>query len=250
MTQARPGFFIAGTDTGVGKTLVATALIRALVAHGRKVGAMKPVAAGAEYSSAGQRTSAGSAPAALRNDDALALAAAANVSAPYDTVNPYCFAPAVSPHIAAHEAGIAIDPELIRRRFETLAAAADCVIVEGAGGWLAPISERHTMADVAAALGLPVVMIVGLRLGCLNHALLTARAIEADGLRLAGWVGNCIDPALERRDENLAALGTLLGQPPLAVVPYRPAEPAAAPMELPPAVSARLLGLLRCSTAP
>ena len=208
------GFFVAGTDTGVGKTHIAVALLRGLVRDGMRVAAMKPVAAGADHT-----------PAGLRNDDALRLAAAANVTVPYSAVNPYCLAPAVSPHIAAKEAGIVIDPAKIRAEFDILAQAADYVIVEGAGGWLAPISATQTMEDVAIALDLPVILVVGLRLGCLNHAQLTARAVQASGLQLAHWLANEIDPGFERRAENLATLSASLG-PALAVVPHSATPPA------------------------
>ena len=200
--------FITGTDTGVGKTHVSLALIRGLVRDGRRVAAMKPVAAGAVAQ-----------PDGLRNEDALLLAAAANVDAPYDTLNPYCLAPPVSPHIGAEEAGMGIDPGHIRREFDKLAAQADCVIVEGAGGWLAPISGTQTMEAVALALELPVLLVVGLRLGCLSHALLTAQAVRASGLKLAHWIANAIEPQFERSAENLARLSAALG-PPLAVVPH------------------------------
>ncbi len=170
---------------------------------------MKPVAAGAL-----------STPCGMRNDDAEALAAAANVAASYEEVNPYCLPAPVSPHIAALDAGVDIEVTLIARRFRELTERADCVIAEGAGGWLAPISERETLANVARALALPVVLVVGLRLGCLNHALLSARAIEADGLPLAAWIGNGIDPGFERLEENLATLERRLGSPPLAVLPH------------------------------
>ena len=209
MAKARfSGFFVAGTDTGVGKTHVAIALLRGLARDGLRVAAMKPVAAGAERMTEG-----------LRNDDALRLAAAANVAVPYQTLNPYCLPAPFSPHIAAEEAGIVIDPAKICSEFGRMSKAADCVIVEGAGGWLAPISATRTMEDVAIALGLPVILVVGLRLGCLSHAQLTARAIHASGLPLAHWLANEIDPAFERRDANIAALTAMLG-PPLAIVPH------------------------------
>ena len=193
MSAVKHSVFITGTDTGVGKTVVAAALIRALAREGLRVAAMKPVAAGASMTAAG-----------LRNADALALMPAANVTAPYETVNPYCFAAPISPHIAAHDAGIVVDIELLRRRFNELKSAADCVVVEGAGGWLTPISAGASMADVAAALALPAVLVVGLKLGCLNHTFLTARALSAHGVPLAGWVGNSIDPAFERAADNIA----------------------------------------------
>lgn len=203
------GLFIAGTDTEIGKTHAAVSVIRTLVASGLRVGAMKPVAAGAEP-----------APGGLRNADALALAAAANVPAPYERVNPYCLIPPVSPHIAAQDAGICIEMSLIERAFGELALGADCVVVEGAGGWYAPIGDRETMADVALALKLPVLLVVGLRLGCLSHALLTAHAIEASGLAFAGWIGNHIDPRYARLAQNVATLERLLGRPAIALIPH------------------------------
>lgn len=202
-------FFVTGTDTGVGKTLVSAALTGALVARGLRVAVMKPIASGSDPT-----------PAGLRNSDAVTLMAAANVPAPYHVVNPYCFLPPVSPHIAAREAGTAIDLAFLRSRFDTLAAAADCVVVEGAGGWLAPISDTATMADLAAALGLPVLLVVGLRLGCLNHALLTRESLSARGVTFAGWIANAIDPQFARPAENLATLTARLGEPPLACVPF------------------------------
>lgn len=207
--RASPGVFIAGTDTEVGKTHAGVSLIRTLVDAGRRVAPMKPVAAGAEPTADG-----------LRNADALALAAAANVSVPYDRLNPYCLTAPVSPHIAAKEEGIRIETAHIARELDLLSRTADCVVVEGAGGWLAPISDRETMADVARALTLPVVLVVGLRLGCLNHAQLTARAIESSGLKLAGWVANQVDPHFERLAENQASLERLLGRPALAFIPH------------------------------
>jgi dethiobiotin synthetase len=209
MSSGPRGVFITGTDTGVGKTLVAAALIRALAGLGLRVAGMKPVASGAT------RTAGG-----LRNDDALALAAAANVAAPYEIVNPYCFEAPVAPHIAAKEAGTAIDAHLVRRRFDELAQRCEFVVVEGAGGWLAPISATQTLADLALALEIPVILVVGLRLGCLNHALLTAESIGARHASLAGWIANRIDPGFERSAENLATLTARLQAEPLADVPF------------------------------
>jgi dethiobiotin synthetase len=193
MTRPATSVFVAGTDTGVGKTYVALRLIRGLVAQGLRVAAMKPVAAGAA------RT-----PLGLRNDDALQLAAAANVTAPYELVNPVCLELATSPHLAARAARVSIDIERLVDAYSQLAARSDVVVVEGAGGWLAPIGEATgeatgdaaTMQDVAVALRLPVILVVGLRLGALSHALLTAAAIERSGLRLAGWVANPLLDAL------------------------------------------------------
>jgi len=210
------GIFITGTDTGVGKTVVACGLVRGFRAEGHRVGVMKPVASGAI------RT-----PQGLRNEDALALIAAAGTDRPYGDVNPYCFEPAISPHIAAKDAKIEVDCNIIRHHFDVLAAQTDRVVVEGAGGWCAPISDHQTMADVAWALSVPAVMVVGVRLGCLNHAQLTRLAIEAHGVTFAGWVASQVDPAMERPAENLAALERLLGEPALAVVPYAPHSVAA-----------------------
>jgi dethiobiotin synthetase len=203
------GFFVTGTDTGVGKTLAAAALTRALVGRGLRVAVMKPIASGSDPTPEGPR-----------NSDALALMAAANVTAPYELVNPYCFLPPISPHIAASEARVVIDIALLRARFGRLAGMSDCVIVEGAGGWLAPIGDSATMADLASALALPVLLVVGLRLGCLNHALLTRESIAARNAAFGGWLANAVDPHFERRLENLAALTTRLGAPPLASIPY------------------------------
>jgi len=203
------GFFVTGTDTGVGKTEIACALASGLAASGLKVAVMKPVAAGAV-----------STPEGLRNDDALALMACANVAARYETINPFCLAEPVAPHIAAADTGIRIRTADIVGCFDALKRQADCVVVEGAGGWLVPISAQETMADVARALGLPVVLVVGLRLGCLNHALLSAQAVHASGLMLSGWVGNGIDALFARQAENLAALEHWLGLGPAAIVPH------------------------------
>lgn len=208
-------FFVTGTDTGVGKTVVACALARAFAAAGERVAVMKPIASGAE------RTAAG-----LRNADALALIKAANVPLSYPQVNPYCFEPAISPHIAAEEAKIDVDTGTIKAGFEALKAISDRVVIEGAGGWLAPINARGSMGDLARALGVPAVLVVGLRLGCLNHADLTRRAIASDGVAFAGWVANRLSEPMEREAENLATLAQRLGAPPLALVPYAPARAA------------------------
>jgi dethiobiotin synthetase len=207
------GIFITGTDTGVGKTVVACGLVRALREAGARVSVMKPVGSGS------LRTAEG-----LRNADALALMQAAGIEdhTLYARVNPYCFEPPISPHIAAEAVKLAIDIDLIMWEFESLAAGADWMVVEGAGGWLAPLSERETMADLASALALPVLIVVGLKLGCLNHAQLTRRAVRADGVPLAGWVASAIDPQMSHLEANLESLERVLGEPPLAVVPHLP----------------------------
>jgi dethiobiotin synthetase len=205
------GIFVTGTDTGVGKTVIACALVRALRRAGRRVGVMKPVASGSFWTAKG-----------LRNEDALALMEAAGLaeSTPYGEVNPYCFEPAISPHIAAKAANIEVDIDLIRRKFEGLAVRADWMVVEGAGGWLAPLNERETMADLARGLSLPALIVVGLKLGCLNHAQLTQRAVAAGGVPLAGWVASAVDPQMSHVTANLESLERVLGAPPLAVVPH------------------------------
>jgi len=206
------GLFVTGTDTGVGKTVVACGLVRALRKRGVQVGVMKPIASGATPT-----------PEGLRNADALDLMAASGTCASYAEVNPYCFEPPVSPHIAAEDAKISIDIDMIAQHYRQLAAQADWVIVEGAGGWLAPIGDRESMADIAAVLQLPALLVVGLKLGCLNHALLTRRSIAARAVPFAGWVASGVEPAMLRAAANLATLERLLGEPPLAVVPHAPA---------------------------
>lgn len=210
---------MTGTDTGVGKTLVAAGLIHALRARGLRVAGMKPVASGSVATADG-----------LRNDDALALQAAASARWPYETVNPYAFEPAIAPHIAAAEAGVAVELDVIETAYRALAAGSDAVVVEGAGGFLVPLAPGLSFADLPGALGLEVILVVGLRLGCLNHAFLSAGAIAARSLPLAGWVGSQVDPACARLDANLAALREGIAAPCLGVVPWldRPTATAAA----------------------
>jgi dethiobiotin synthetase len=203
--------FVTGTDTGVGKTRIAAALCMAYAARRKRVAAMKPVASGCTQTSAG-----------LRSEDAEALLAAMTVRAAYDEVNPYAFEPAIAPHIAATEAGCSIDFQLLDGCYERLCRHSDVIIVEGAGGWLAPLDATHTFADLAVRWKLDVILVVGLRLGCLNHALLTAEAIETRGLQLAGWVGNSVDPNFERREANTDTLRTRLAANCLGILPYSP----------------------------
>jgi len=204
-------FFITGTDTGVGKTRMAAALCATFVAAGYRVAAMKPVASGCE-----------STPHGLRNDDAVALLNAMNVRASYAEVNPYAFAPAIAPHIAAAEAGQTIDFELLDRCYARLALQSDVSIVEGAGGWLAPLGPGCSFADLAARWQLDVILVVGMRLGCLNHALLTVESMSRRGLRLAGWIANGIDPAFERPEANFRTLCDAITAPCLGAFPYAP----------------------------
>ena len=205
------GFFITGTDTGVGKTLIACALLHALAARGLRVIGMKPVAAGAHEESG-----------RLVNDDVTALNAASNVTAADDFVNPYCFAMPIAPHIAAAKAGVSIDLARLQNAYAALASCADCVIVEGVGGFRVPLGAELDTSHLAARLQLPVVLVVGMRLGCINHALLTTAAIEAAGLPLAGWVANHIEPDMGCAIENVRALQERLCVPLLARVSYAP----------------------------
>ena len=205
---ANKGFFITGTDTGVGKTMVAVALTRALVARGLRTAVMKPVAAGMVLTPQGPR-----------NDDALELLGQSNVDAPYEDVNPWLLNTPASPHLAARHDGVSISPERILAAHRRLAARSDLMLVEGAGGWLAPISSVATMADIAEKLGLPVVLVVGMRLGCLNHALLTREAIRSSGLPFAGWIANKLAVEMPLANANIESLTTRFRVPPLAVVP-------------------------------
>jgi dethiobiotin synthetase len=202
------GLFVTGTDTGVGKTRVAVALIHALRAQGLRVAAMKPV-------------SAGSVP-GEPNEDVALLLEASNVALDMRDVNPYAFAEPVAPHIAAHRARVRVELPVIAEAYSRIAAAADVVVVEGAGGWRVPLNENEDMADLAQALGLPIVLVVGMRLGCLSHALLTAESIASRRLPWAGWVGNRIDPAMAQQAANLDALHARLPGPCLGVQPFVP----------------------------
>ena len=198
------GYFVTGTDTGVGKTTISCALLRAFAAQGKKAVGMKPVVAGSENG---------------RWRDVEELVATSNVRAAREQINPYAFDPPVSPHIAAQQAGVDIDLAVIQHAYQALSSQADIVIVEGAGGFLVPLSAQQTGADLARALNLPVILVAGMRLGCLNHALLTAQAIKAAGLTLAGWVANCIDPEMQVPEENIATLEQRLESSLLGVVP-------------------------------
>lgn len=203
-----PGYFITGTDTGVGKTVVTLGLMQWLQDRGLRVVAMKPVASGCERSADG-----------LRNADALQLQQQASIQLPYEQVNPYAFEPAIAPHLAAAGTGTRIEPATITAGARALLGNADRICVEGVGGWLVPLNERDSVADLAVGLGLEVVLVVAIRLGCLNHALLTARAIESTGLTLAGWVANQLPPSPDFAEQNIAALETRLAAPLLGTVP-------------------------------
>ena len=201
--------FIAGTDTGIGKTHAACTLLHALRAAGYSACGMKPVASGCFET-----------PEGLRNDDALALQAASSTMPPYALINPIALRDPLSPHLAAAHAGVEIALAPLRAAFDQLSGTHQKVVVEGVGGWLVPLAPGLLAADIAKQWRLPVILVVGLRLGCLSHALLTARTIEADGCRLLGWIGNGIDPAMGALDENLATLRELLPAPCLGVLPH------------------------------
>jgi dethiobiotin synthetase len=203
------GYFITGTDTEVGKTRVSVALLHRLQQQGLRAAGMKPVAAGCEETAAG-----------LRNDDALALQAASSVALPYETLNPYALAPPIAPHLAARDAGVVIEIDRILAAYRTIAAQVDSVVVEGAGGWRVPLNDDQDMSDLAVALGLPVVLVVDIRLGCINHALLSTQAIASSGLPLAGWVANHAHGDYARSADNIASIEARIGTPLLGVIPH------------------------------
>jgi dethiobiotin synthetase len=216
------GVFIAGTDTDVGKTRVTLGLLRALVARGVRAAGMKPVATGCRSLTVSETSMFGGfyTDGDMINDDVAAIAALSPPDCDRTDVNPYCLDWGVSPHIAAKKAGVRIEPERVAAAYDRLAAHCDAVVVEGTGGWFAPIGELGTMADIAQRLGLPVVLTVGLRLGCLNHALLSVQAIGMSNLKLAGWIGSVLVPNMPALEENLATLDSMLGVPRLALLPH------------------------------
>jgi dethiobiotin synthetase len=216
--NATPGpgraVFIAGTDTGIGKTHVAAALVHALVASGVAAAGMKPVASGCEDG--------------RHNDDALTLQAASSPPPSYDDVNPLAFREAVAPHLAAAREGRTISLDAVAPAYARLRAQYDTVVVEGVGGWMVPLSDTLMASGIAQAWGLPVILVVGLRLGCINHALLSARAIEADGCRLLGWIGNRVDAKFALAEENIETLRSLMPAPCLGIVDHGVVRPALA----------------------
>ena len=209
--------YVTGTDTGIGKTLASCALLHALRGHGLRAAGMKPVASGCERLDA-----------EWRNADALALQAAGVPGVAYADINPFALEHPLAPELAARDAGIEVTLPPILDAHARLAARVDALVVEGVGGWAAPLSAALMQADLVRALRLPVVLVVGLRLGCLNHALLSARAIAADGAHLAGWIGSHVDPAMERVEDNLGMLRARLPAPCWGVLPHAPdADPVA-----------------------
>lgn len=214
----KSALFIAGTDTGIGKTHSACTVIHALRTSGRSVCGMKPVASGCMET-----------PDGLRNEDALALLAATGSPAPaYEDINPLALREPLSPHLAAAHEGVTIALPPLRIAFDALHARYDTVVVEGVGGWRVPLAADLFASDIAKSWSLPVVLVVGLRLGCLSHALLTAEAVVADGCRLVGWIGNRVDPHMAAVEENIHTLRTLLPAPCLGILPHGVAPQQAA----------------------
>lgn len=205
-----PAYFVTGTDTDAGKTLVSSGLLALARRRGLTTLGLKPVASGSEMTRAG-----------LRNADALTLQGQSHPAVDYATVNPYAFAPAIAPHLAARQAGreLRLD-DLVHSLAAPLAEQRDLTLVEGAGGWRVPLNDNEDLSDLAARLDLPVLLVVGVRLGAINHARLSFDAIIAQGLRIAGWVANQIDPTLAARDDNLATLARHLPAPCLGIVPH------------------------------
>ena len=189
---SKQAFFITGTDTGVGKTVIACKLIQQYIAQGFKVVGMKPIAAGEDFVN-GEWV----------NDDVLKLEAASNVKAPRLLTNPYSFREPIAPHIAAKLAGVTVQLEVLKQAFKELSQLADVVIIEGAGGFLVPINEEETLADFAKAINVPIVLVVGMKLGCINHILLTAHAIKTTNCHLHGWIANSINAKMQFYDENV-----------------------------------------------
>lgn len=203
-------YFVTGTDTEIGKTTIASGLLHAARLAGLSTAAAKPVASGCERS-----------PEGLRNSDALALLGECSVPLAYEQVNPFAFEPAIAPHLAARERGVKLTVEALKGPVRSvLGLGADFTLVEGAGGWRVPLAGEENLSDLAIALELPVILVVGVRLGCINHAVLSAEAIQRDGLVLAGWVANIVDPATSRLEENLATLAERLPAPCLGRVPH------------------------------
>lgn len=205
-----PTYFVTGTDTDAGKTLVSCAILTAASKQGYSTAALKPVAAGLTASEPGSQ-----------NDDVLALASTCSIALAFEAINPVCFPEPIAPHIAAFKAGQTLEARTIAQQCApVLDQKADLTLIEGAGGWKVPLSNSETMADLARELGVPVILVVGMRLGCLNHALLTAQAILADGLSLHGWIANRVDPDMQAYTENRDTLKSMMPAPLLAEIPW------------------------------
>lgn len=207
--MSKKAFFVAGTDTGVGKTLISAGLLLTAKNCGLSTAALKPVAAGCDKTAAG-----------LRNEDALMLQAVITQNLAYEQINPIALEPAIAPHIAAQQAKRVLSVDRLAGFCRGVLNSADFTLVEGAGGWRVPLNPSETLADLPRALNLPVILVVGIRLGCISHALLTVEAIVRDGLQLAGWVANIVDPDMPCQDENITSIGERISAPCLAVVPW------------------------------
>lgn len=203
-------FFITGTDTDCGKTLVASGFMHLCKQRGMTTAGMKPVASGGIAQADG----------VLRNSDALMIQSCCSTSTPYQLINPYCFKPPVAPHLAANMNGTSVDLPVIQAAYAALALQNECLIVEGVGGWRVPLNNELNVAGLCQALQLPVILVVGMKLGCINHALLTAQSILSDSVHLLGWVANCVDPEMQLLEQNIGTLQQLIPAPLLGVVPF------------------------------
>ncbi|MCW8825477.1 MAG: dethiobiotin synthase [Gammaproteobacteria bacterium] len=203
------GFFITGTDTGIGKSWCSAALIWKLQQQGFNVAGMKPIASGCVETAEG-----------LKNEDALLLQQFSSQPIPYSEINPYAFKPAIAPHIAAEQADICINLESIKQNFDVISSRFDFTIVEGVGGWLVPLNDQQSVADLATTLGLPVIMVVGIRLGCINHALLTAQQIQQSGCQLVGWIANTTDVEMKEIQRNIETIDAMVDAPLLGTTPF------------------------------
>ncbi|MEH6444061.1 MAG: dethiobiotin synthase [Oceanospirillaceae bacterium] len=208
--MSRYKFFVAGTDTDVGKTFVSQALLEAAKLQGLSCYGLKPVAAGCEQSEDG-----------LKNDDALKLIDSASVKLSYQQVNPIALELAVAPHIAAKQAGISLTlQKVVGFCRGAMMNRADFVLIEGAGGWRVPLNNRETLAQIPKELALPVILVVGIKLGCINHAILTVEAIARDGVKLAGWVANYVDPEMQMKQDSVATLKQAINAPLIGEIPF------------------------------
>lgn len=200
--------FVTGTDTEVGKTRISVGLMALLQQQGLKTAGMKPIASGCDWLDGG-----------WKNEDALAMIKQSDVDLPYTMVNPYAFEPAIAPHIAAKQVNMSVCPNTINSCYQQIKQQAEAVVVEGAGGWLVPLNDDDTMADLAQKLDVPVVLVVAIKLGCINHALLTVESIQKKGLKLVGWVANHLN-AQPQSDAMIETLKQRIDAPCLGVVPY------------------------------
>lgn len=203
-------FFITGTDTDCGKTLVTQGFMHLCGQQGVRTAGMKPVASGGVAQISGE----------LRNSDAILIQSCCSSSTPYHLINPYCFEPPVAPHLAAGMSKIRIDLPLIQAAYTELAQQNECLVVEGVGGWRVPLNDELDVAGLCQALQLPAVLVVGMKLGCISHALLTAQSILSDGVPLLGWVANCVDPEMQLLEQNIGTLQELIPAPLLGTIPF------------------------------